>query len=100
MGEIRIGLIGGADPAGWQGFKRIEAGPDIPAYARVFPVSGMSMGYNDHKAIEVHDLMRAIAANNTGLWPNFRDGHQVQRHLDALALSAAERRWVALEEIG
>ena len=57
------------------------------------------MGYNDMKAIEVRELIRAVAGETVEVWPNFEIAHRIQRCVDATILSHQERRWVNIEEI-
>ena len=88
-----------SDPADRNGFKRIETCPSHPYYADFFPVANIGMGYNEIKAIEVRELVRAASGEAVELWPDFAVGHRIQRYCDATILSDAERRWVSLSEI-
>ena len=88
-----------SDPVDRSGFKRIETGPSHPYYGDFFPVANIGMGYNEIKAIEVRELVRAAAGEPVELWPDFSVAHRIQRYCDATILSDAERRWVAVSEI-
>jgi predicted dehydrogenase len=57
------------------------------------------MGYNDMKAIEVRELIQAVAGEKVEVWPNFEIAHRIQRCVDATILSHQERRWVDVAEI-
>ena len=87
-----------ADHETEQGFKSILTGPGHPPYDRFQPVPGAGLGYADLKLIEVRELIEAIAEGRPAV-PDFRFGWKVCRVADAVLLSAAERRWVAVDEI-
>ena len=94
--ELRLYRAG--DSPAEQGFKSILTGPSHPPYDRFQPVAGAGLGYSDLKVIEVRELIEAVAEGRPGA-PDFRFGLQVSRVIDAVLRSAAERRWVATEEI-
>lgn len=80
------------DRAGRQGFKTILTGPAHPDYAAFCISAGHGIGFNDQKTVEIRDLINGIAANDR-MWPDFAEGLQVSRVLEAIALSAVERCW-------
>ena len=88
-----------SDPVDRSGFKRIETGPSHPYYGDYYPVANFGMGYNDMKAIEVRELIQAVAGEPVELWPDFGVAHRIQRYVDATIKSDVERRWVAVSEI-
>ena len=88
-----------SDPADRNGFKRIETCPSHPYYGDFFPIANIGMGYNEIKAIEVRELVRAASGEAVELWPDFSVAHRIQRYCDATILSDAERRWVAVSEV-
>ena len=53
-----------SDPVDRSGFKRIETGPSHPYYGDFFPIANIGMGYNEIKAIEVRELVRAAAGGS------------------------------------
>jgi len=81
-----------------RGYKTIFAGPDHPNYAAFFPIAGVGLGYNDQKIIEAHDLVVAVATGGKA-FPDFRFGLEINRVVDAVLRSVAERRWVSVSEI-
>lgn len=87
------------EPSAERGYKTIFAGPDHPNYAAFFPIAGIGLGYNDQKIVEARDLVTAIAKGEKA-FPDFRFGLEINRVVDAVLLSVAERRWVRLDEIG
>jgi len=78
---------------GRRGFTRIEAGPDHPPYGNLCPAPGHQLGYNELKVIEVAELLDAFAGGPPA-WPDFAEGYEVQRTVEAVLVSARERRWV------
>ena len=97
LNELQVYTAG--DPADRSGFKRIETGPSHPYYGDFFPIANIGMGYNEIKAIEVRELVRAAAGEPVDLWPDFSVAHRIQRYCDATIQSDLERRWVAVSEI-
>jgi predicted dehydrogenase len=77
------------------GFRTILAGPDHPPYSAFCPAAGHQLGFNDLKTIEVRDFLLAIAGEASG-GPDFREGWEVQKVVDAIVTSADERRWVSV----
>lgn len=80
------------------GYRRILAGPAHPDYAGFNPASGHQLGFNEIKTIEVRHLVDALAAGRSG-FPDFREAYEIARVVDAMKVSARERRWVRIEEI-
>lgn len=77
---------------GMRGFRRIVAGTDHEPYGRFCVASGHQLGYNDLKAIEIKGFIDAIA----GLQPepySFAAGYRIQRLVDQIRMSSAERSW-------
>ena len=91
MAELELYLH--EEPAGRQGFKTILTGPAHPDYASFCISAGHGIGFNDQKTVEIRDLINGIAAGDR-MWPDFAEGLQVSKVLEAIAVSAIERRWV------
>lgn len=91
MNELLLYPAEGA--AGRRGFTRIEAGPDHPPYGNFCPAPGHQLGFNELKVIEVAELLDAYAGGPPA-HPDFAEGFEVQRTVDAVLVSARERRWV------
>jgi predicted dehydrogenase len=80
----------GSDPAESAGFRRIlVTEPEHPYVAAWWP-AGHGLGYEHGFTHQVVDLLTAIA-EGTDPAPSFADGLQVQRVLDAVERSAADR---------
>lgn len=96
MNELHLHSAGGA--AGRRGFTRIEAGPEHPPYGRLCPAGGHQLGFNELKIIEVAELLEAFAGGAPA-HPDFEEGYQVQRTVDAVKRSAEERRWIGVGSV-
>lgn len=78
---------------GRSGYTRIEAGPAHPPYGNFCPAPGHHLGFNDLKVIEVAQLLSAhLGGPAPG--PDFREAYEVQRTIEAVQASHAERRWI------
>lgn len=84
-----------SDPAGRQGFRRIEAGPAHPPYGLFCVAPGHQLGFNDLKAIEVARYLDAIAGRTPEPF-NFRKGLHIQELVEAILRSSREARWLSL----
>ncbi|GBD44055.1 Glucose--fructose oxidoreductase [bacterium HR40] len=97
MNEMRLFLRDGR--AGRQGFVEIPAGPAHPDYAAFVPAPQHQLGFNEIKAIEAAHILRALAGGEP-FYPDFREAAEVQRTIAAIQLSARERRWARVDEVG
>ena len=77
------------------GFRTIVAGPEHPPYGAFCPAPGHQLGFNDLKTIEMRDFLLAVAGE-PAKGPDFREGWEVQRVVDAVIQSSRERQWVRL----
>ncbi|MEG9489545.1 Gfo/Idh/MocA family oxidoreductase [Mannheimia indoligenes] len=96
MAELKLYLHD--DDKSRQGFKTILVGPEHPDYSAFCVSAGHGIGFNDQKAVEIRDLVNGIAADDR-MFPDFEEGYKVSRVLEAIAKSAEEERWVAVNEI-
>ena len=97
MNELR--LFSNRDPADRRGFRRIYASPEHPPYGNFTPGTAHGLGFNDHKVIEIHELMQLVTGGKPPL-TDLSDAAAIARILDAVLTSAAEQRWVTLERAG
>ncbi|MCB9435018.1 MAG: Gfo/Idh/MocA family oxidoreductase [Ardenticatenaceae bacterium] len=95
MNELK--LYRHTDPEREKGYKTIYTGPEHGDYGVFFGLAGIGLGYNDQKIIEAHDLITAVALNQPA-YPDVRFAYGVDKVIDAIELSARERRWVAVSE--
>jgi predicted dehydrogenase len=78
-----------------KGFRTIVAGPEHPPYGAFCPAPGHQLGFNDLKTIEMRDFLLAIVGEPAA-GPDFREGWEVQKVIDAIIQSSRERQWVRL----
>ena len=97
MNELRLYEAGQRDARA--GYKTLLAGPRHGDYARFCPAPGHGLGINDLKIIEVHDLIRAIEGGSR-FYADFAEGLEVQRIIDAIERSSAQRRWLDVSAAG
>ena len=95
LNELRFG--DGADRVELYGMRRIRAEQQSHPYARDWWPVGQGVGYGSSFVNHLGDLLDRWP---DGPWePDFAQGAAVQAVCDAIELSAAERRWVAVSEI-
>lgn len=82
-----------ADRAGRRGFRRIEAGPDHDPYALFCVAPGHQLGFNDLKAIEIANFVKAISGE-TPEPMNFRSGARIQTVLEDVRRSSSGGAWI------
>jgi predicted dehydrogenase len=97
MNELQLYVAGAGK--GREGYRRILASPGHKDYAPFCPAPGHQLGFNDVKAIEVKEVVTALAEGRP-FYPDFREAYHVQRVVNAMLLSGRERRWVRVEEAG
>jgi predicted dehydrogenase len=96
MNELRLYAAG--QKRGREGYKTIVTDPNHPPYGAFCPAPGHQLGFNDMKVIEVRDLLLGVAGRAKA-WPDFREAWEIQRVIEAVTLSDAERRWVRIDEV-
>jgi predicted dehydrogenase len=94
--ELRLYTVG--DAKGREGFKTILAGPEHQFYKEFCPAPGHQLGFNDIKTIEVMALIKSLAGGPKFM-PDFREAWEIQRVVDAIVVSANERRWIEVTEV-
>lgn len=94
LNELRYFKVG--DESSRNGFRTLTAGPQHPPYGDFCVAPGHQLGFNDLKTIEVGDFFRAIAGGDRP-FADFREGHEVQRVVEAAQRSSVERCWIALQ---
>ena len=60
-------------------------------------MANFGLGYNEFKAIEIRELLEAVASEKPA-WPTFRDGWKIMQIIDACVESASARRWVNVSD--
>lgn len=75
------------------GFRKINVTHDVHPYNGGWWPQGHGIGYADSFVIEVAEFVRSIV-EDTSFSPNFEDGVQCQKVLEAIEQSAANRSWI------
>ncbi len=87
----------GADPPELYGMRRIRAEHPLHPETRGWWPIGQGIGYGASFVNQVADLLEQWP---DGTWePDFATGLEVQAGCEAIERAAAERRWVALDEV-
>lgn len=86
------------DPNGRQGFRSITTGPEHGDYGNFWSVAGLNLGIHELKIIEVHELLTALDHGRSPQ-PNFREGWEVCRVIDAVRKAVEERSWIEVSEV-
>ena len=95
LNELRFG--DGADEPGMYGMRTIRAEHETHPYAANWWPVGQGVGYGASFVNHLGDLLERWPA---GPWePDFAHGAAVQAVCEAIERAAAERRWVAVEEV-
>ncbi|HEY9077735.1 MAG TPA: Gfo/Idh/MocA family oxidoreductase [Anaerolineaceae bacterium] len=87
------------DPVVEQGFRQVLVTESKHPYVNAWWPPGHIIGWEHTFIHEVRDLLIAID-QKAEVYPNFYDGLRCQQVLDAVALSAAEKRWVTIPAEG
>ena len=96
MNELRLYTTG--QKPGREGLKTLMTDPNHSPYGAFCPAPGHQLGFNDMKVIEVRDLLLGVAGRAKA-WPDFREAWEIQRVIEAVTRSDAERRWVRIDEV-
>ncbi|MET0481416.1 MAG: Gfo/Idh/MocA family oxidoreductase [Aestuariivirgaceae bacterium] len=89
-GELNLHVAGTAPERA--GFTRILTHPAHEFYDAISPGAGHGLSFNDHKVIEVHELMELVTRGRAPL-TTLDTGARVGAVLDAVIASAANGRW-------
>jgi predicted dehydrogenase len=92
-GELNLHVAGAAPERA--GFTRILTHPAHEFYGAISPGAGHGLSFNDHKAIEVHELMELMTRGRPPL-TTLDTAARVGAVLDAVIASAASGRWTAV----
>jgi predicted dehydrogenase len=87
------------DPSYQRGFKRISVTEEEHDYCKYWWPAGHIIGYEHTFVHEMYEFAQAISKGKQAC-PDFTDGYECCRVLDAVAKSAEEGRWVEIGEIG
>ena len=79
------------------GFRKILTGPSHPDYLPFCQGPGHGTGYQDQIIIEAKDFLAAIETGHSA-WPDFNEGMEVNRVIEAAFASADARAWVNVQD--
>lgn len=96
MNELEVYFADDAEDV--QGFRRVLATDPAHEYMNAWWPPGHIIGFEHTFIHEVLELMEAIGDDRQPE-PNFSDGIKCQEVLEAVDISIAERRWVAIGEL-
>ncbi|MGW0080954.1 Gfo/Idh/MocA family protein [Streptomyces sp. NPDC003393] len=93
----RLGELGVSRGSAYQDqpVSTVYVGPGHGAYAAFQPGAANAMGYDDLKVIEAHHFLRSVA-EGTAHGATLADAVAAATALDAMTVSARERRWVTM----
>jgi predicted dehydrogenase len=94
MHRLEVALA--SDPPELAGFRVVDTGPAHGDYGVLWPVPGINIGVHDLKLFEAYDFLAALAEGRSA-WPDFREGYEVQRVIEAVDRASRNRRW---EDVG
>ncbi|TSC52822.1 MAG: oxidoreductase domain-containing protein, partial [Parcubacteria group bacterium LiPW_72] len=86
------------DPVGWQGFRVIQTTDSSHPYMQAWWPPAHIIGYEHTFIHQVYELMQAIASGKQAS-PNFEDGLECQRVLEAVKWSIDEYEWVNIQDV-
>ncbi len=92
----RLKVYTSADPAGKQGFRSIDVGPEQPGYARFLPLANFGIGFNEVKALEIAEVIESVVTRQPK-WPTFADAKRISQLVDACMTSHESHQW---EKVG
>ena len=84
-------------PEAERGFRKILTGPAHPDYLPFCQGPGHGTGYQDQIIIEAKDFLTAIDSGKS-IWPDFREGMEVNRVVRAALTSSATQSWQSVAD--
>jgi predicted dehydrogenase len=82
-----------------QGFRRIVAGPALPAFPAVLPVRGLGTGFLETMVVQLAEFARAITGTPSPDVPTFRDGFVATLLVDTILQSTDQAQWSTVRSI-
>ena len=95
MGEFQLFEQKDNSDMASNGFKTVLIGPYHPPFGNFCPAPGHHVGFNEMKIIEAGEFCRAILEGNEA-YPNFDDGLEFEKALQAIQDASEARAWVPL----
>ncbi|MFP3126488.1 hypothetical protein OH784_28190 [Ectobacillus funiculus] len=73
-------------------------GTDHKGYSAFQPQSGIAIGFNDMKILEVHELLSSITCGTT-YHCDFNFGWKIDRTIGAILKSVEQKQWVQVDTV-
>lgn len=86
------------EPEGRRGLRSINIGPEHGDYGNFWSVAGLNLGIHELKIIEIHELLTALDQGRSPQ-PDFREGWEVCRVIDAVRKAVEKQCWVEVNEV-
>lgn len=83
------------DPGETSGFRRIQVNDSMHPYMHAWWPAGHGIGYENTFCNLFYDFLKSFDDDNN-LSPDFKDGFECQKVLDAVAESATKKKWVKI----
>jgi len=81
-----------------RGYRKVLLGLDHKGYKAFYPEAGFSLGYNDMKILEAHELLSAIT-QGTPYICDFNFGARIDKTMAAILKSCNENRFVEVNSL-
>lgn len=94
INEVNVYFV--SDNNADRGFRKVFLGTDHKGYSVFSPQSGIGIGFNDIKILEVHRVLSAIS-NKEPYICDFEFGWKIDSAIDAILKSASSNQWVNID---
>src|SRR5699024_7420695 len=84
-----------SDKEGDRGFRKVLLGEKHEGYSAFQPASGISIGFNDFKVLETHEVLKSVTKDSEYIC-NFDFGSRIDRIIEAILESAKSKKWVSI----
>jgi predicted dehydrogenase len=82
-----------------QGFKKILVTDPPHPYISAWWPGGHLIGYEHAFVNQLADMMKVLGGRRKKFHPDFADGLEVQRVLEAVMISAKKKQWVKIKDV-
>ncbi|UPO90756.1 Gfo/Idh/MocA family oxidoreductase [Niallia sp. Man26] len=80
-----------------RGYRTVFLGPNHKGFKALNPATGIAIGFNDIKILEVHELLSAVA-NGTEYICDFEFGSRVDQTINAILKSVSVQKWIKVKD--
>lgn len=75
-----------------RGFRRVLLGTNHEGYSTFQPADGISIGFNDFKILETHEVLSSIMLNKQPIC-NFEFGYKIDKIIESILKSSESKQW-------